>query len=379
VTLVVDSSVANGFGWPGHTRLDLLEASDTRDWRVVCGALKELKSAPDVILSFSHHFCAVAARSAAELGVTAFDPAALELAADKRRVRDAVAGSTTAVPYWTITADEDLNEAATHIAFPAVVKPVAETSSTDVSLATDTDALKRAATQIRGVRHNRKGFSRNGEVLVEQYVDGPEFSVETMTLGGATTFYGVTVKSPLTAHPFIEQADSFPCMDGAVVELLEAGALDILSRMPSFSGPAHLEMRLTKEGPKLIELNPRQPGGFVPDLVHVTTGRDIFLDTICGLLGVDSPHPEAAVPAATWWQIYPERAGRVIRCHVPDQVRAAEEVLHVGLNVAPGDVLFPPRDNHGRIGDLVVSGENAAASLLQAQRLSRTIEIALSI
>lgn len=378
MTLVVDSTMASDHSCLGHTRLELLKASDTRDWRAVCGALEELRSAPDAILSFSHHFCAVAARAGAELGVLAHDPAALELALDKRQVRDAVASSTTAVPYWPIAAEKHPSEITPYVAFPAIVKPVAETSSIHVSLVTDADALEKAVTQIRDVRHNRKGFSRSSEVLVEQYVDGPEFSIETMTVDGATSIYGVTVKSPLASYPFIEQADSFPCMDDTVREPLEAGALDILSRVPGFSGPAHLEMRLTKEAPKLIELNPRQPGGFVPDLVRVTTGRDIFLDTICGLLGVDSPHLEVAAPAATWWQIYPERAGRVSRCHVPDRVRAADEVLHVGLSVAPGDNLYPPRDNHGCIGDLVVSGESAAASLLQAQRLSRTIEIGIS-
>ena len=378
VTLVVGSSLAASASWTKHARLDLLEVPNARDWRVVCSAIRELSPAPDAILSFSHHFCAIAARVAAGLRVPGFDPATLELATDKRRVRDTMAGCPTAVPHWTIMAEQDLRAAAERIAFPAIVKPLAETSSTEVSLATDADDLERLAAQIRSVRHNRKGFPRSDEVLVEQYIEGPEFSVETMTLDGATTFYGVTMKSPLPAHPFIEQADSFPCTDGAVVEQLEAGALDILSRIPDFSGPAHLEIRLSEEGPKLIELNPRQPGGFVPDLVRATVGRDIFLDTICGLLGVDPPPLEVVVPAATWWQIYPDRAGRVIRCHVPNRVRDAKEVLHIGLSVAPGDVLPPPHDNHGRIGDLVVSGEDVADSLLRAQRLSRTVEIALS-
>lgn len=377
VSLVVDISIPSS-SWGDDARLDLHQVSNSRDWRIVSTAVEEMRSPPDAILSFSHHFCAIAARVGAELGVTGFDPGVLELTADKRQVREALRGCPATIPYWPIAADEDPALAAAQVSFPAVAKPVAETSSSDVSLVTDVGALTKAVAQVRAVRRNRKGFLRSGEILVEQYVEGPEFSVETMTIDGTTTVYGVTVKTPLPAYPFIEQADSFPCADEVVVERLATGAREVLSRLEGFSGPAHLEMRLGGDGPKLIELNPRQPGGFVPDLVRATTGRDIFLDTICGLLEQELPLQGAEVPAATWWQIYPDRAGRVVRCHVPDQVRAAEETLHIDLNVGPGDLLSPPCDNHGRIGDLLVSGEDVADSLTRAGRLGRMVEIALA-
>jgi biotin carboxylase len=375
VVLAIGSSTGTRAAQAEHPRLEVLELADTRDWRLVGAALKRLSDKPDAVLSFSHHFCVVAARSAAELRTNGFDAPALELAADKRSIRDALAGSASALRYWTISPQEDLAGSAAQINLPAVVKPTGETSSTNVALVANLDDLYRAIAEIRGTRRNRKGFAQNGAVLVEQYANGPEFSVETMTWGGATTIYGVTIKTPLATHPFIEQADSFPCNDRAVVVALEAAAADVIARLPGFSGPAHLEMRLTSSGPKLIEINARQPGGFLPALVHWTTGRDIFLDTVCGLVGVEAPISEPVARAATWWQIYPPRAGRVVRCHIPESVRHAAGVMHADLTASPGDVVHIPRDNHGRIGDLLVCADATDASLERAFRLGQEITL----
>jgi len=375
VAIAIDSTKTANAPLAEHPRLDIIDVADTRDWRLVAAALKRLNDKPDAILSFSHHFCVVAARIAAELGTRGFDASALELTADKRKVRDALAGSASALRYRTISPDEDLAWAVGQIDLPAVVKPTTDTSSTNVTLVANLDEFDRAIAQIRGTRRNRKGFAQSGTVLVEQYANGPEFSVETTTWGGVTTVYGVTIKTPLAAHPFIEQADSFPCGDRAVVAALEAAATDVIASLLGFSGPAHLEMRLTKSGPKLIEINARQPGGFLPALVRWTTGHDIFLDSVCGLIDIEAPISEPIARAATWWQIYPPRAGRMVRCHVPNSVRHAAGVMRADLTVSLGDIVQIPRDNHGRIGDLLVCANAANASLKLARGLDQEITI----
>lgn len=375
VTLVLNSSVAAGAARARHPRLDVLEAVETRDWTRVAAALTQLSQAPDAVLSFSHHFCAIAARAAAEARSRGFDAAILELAADKSRVRDALVGSTSALRHWTVESTEDVMAAAARIQMPAVVKPTADTSSTNVALVTDGGEFARAIAPIRSAARNRKGFAQSATALVEEYADGVELSVETMTWGDRTTVYGATIKTPLATHPFVEQADTFPCVDPTAAAVLDAAAADVIARLPGFSGPGHLEMRLTHEGPKLIEINARQPGGYLPALVGWTTGRDIFLETVCGLLDVQAAVRDPVARAATWWQIYPPRAGRISRCHVPEEVRCAHGVRHVTLGCLAGDYVDTARDNHGRIGDLLVCGDTPVETLARARRLAGEITI----
>jgi S-sulfo-L-cysteine synthase (3-phospho-L-serine-dependent) len=354
--------------WPRMNRL----VANTKDWREVADALRGCRV--DAVLSFSHHFCPVAARAAAALGVSGLDPAALRLCADKALVRETLAGSPFTLGHRLLRAEDPVAPGA-QLPFPVIAKPVGETSSSHVTSVRDQQALTLAVASIRSIRQNRKGFAQDGAVLLEELASGPEFSVETMTWDGTTSIYGVTAKLPLAAHPFVEQADSFPDSRPEVERALGAAAQSILDAVPGFTGPAHLEMRLTPSGPRLIEINARQPGGFIPDLVLQTTGRDIFMDAICGLLTVDAPKLSPSANAATWWQIYPPRAGVVGRCFVPAAAREAREVVHAALNVSRGDRVYDPVDNHGRIGDLVVSGDTVAETLELASTLAATFTV----
>jgi biotin carboxylase len=340
---------------------------DTRDWRAVAKVLGGRRT--DAVLSFSHHFSPVAAAAAETLGTRGLGVAALALCADKAAVRKTLADTPFTLAHWTLR-PEDPVTLGPLLQFPVVAKPVGETSSTHVTRVDDDDELARAVARIRALERNRKGFLQDGMVLLEDIASGPEFSVETMTWAGRTFVYGITAKLPLESHPFIEQADSFPDPRPEVNEALGGAAESILDAVRGFCGPAHLEIRLTPAGPRLIEINARQPGGFVPDLVRWTTGRDIFVDTVCGVLEVAAPRFRQSSRAATWWQVYPSECGRVTRCSVPALVRNALGVAHVALNVSEGDEVCRPIDNHGRIGDLLVLGDSIAETLNRAALLA---------
>lgn len=337
-------------------------------------ALLALAWPPDAVLSFSHHFCAIAARVAKRLRVHGFDPSSLEVMVDKREVRERLSGDAANLSHWVVPLGDDLAARAVALSYPVVVKPTRETSSTNVRRVESPDEFVDAAQRVRRMRMTRKGTPLDGAVLVEELAEGPEYSVEISAGNDTFSCCGVTTKLPLASHPFIEQADTFPANDHNADGLASA-ALAAMRAFPDYSGPAHVEIRATADGPKLIEINGRQPGGFIPDLVRWTTGRDIFVEAVCNLLGVEPQDEEPVAGAATWWQIYPPRAGTVAACDLPGESLLGASVRVASMSCRVGDTVAPAEDNHGRLGDLVVLGDDPVQSLARAREVASRVHL----
>lgn len=337
--------------------------------------LRALPRRPDAVLSFSHHFRAIAAQLARDLGLHGPDPKAVAAAVDKAVMRDRLAGTPYAVRHAVVQDEPALDRAFYDLGGDVVVKPPAETSSLAVRRVTTLADARAAFAMVHARRTNRQGQVQDGRVLVEATIDGPEFSIETMTGAGGTEVYGVTAKTPLPSNRYIEQADSFPyAANQPVVEALTTAAVTALRQLGDLTGPAHTEIRLSAVGPKIMEINPRQPGGHLPTLLELTTGRNVFLETIAAAFDI-APWPAGPrrAAAATWWQLYPDRPGRLHHVDGLELVRAHPRVLLADVRAALGSALTMPTSNLDRVGDLVVSGSGPDDSLAAARDLAGMI------
>ena len=132
------------------------------------------------IVTSSEYFVAVVATAAIRLGLPGADPGAVERCRDKRRQRAALAGSGVAVPaHVPATTPEDAASAAAEIGFPVVVKPADGTGSRGVRLCCTAAEVHDHTAGLLARGHDERGRPTIGAVLVEEYVSGPELSVET--------------------------------------------------------------------------------------------------------------------------------------------------------------------------------------------------------
>jgi biotin carboxylase len=302
------------------------------------------------------------------LGQRVVDSESLFVAMDKGRTRTHLAHLDTSPAFEIVTDEDQLVGAVRRLGLPVVVKPVDETSSTDVALAySETEALG-VFRQIRRISHNRKGFARPSGVLVEEYLSGPEFSVETFTKAGVTSAYGVTRKTPLAANPFVEQADSFPYEESAVQMALVRAATDAVDSLRGFAGAAHTEIRMTSSGPRIIELNARQGGGHLPSMIELVTGRNVFLEVAQMYIDtLEITSPTSRVGGVTWWQFYTEVD--------PEQLlelgRDEGVIVQVFGNTKTRESAHGPPTNHDCLGSVLVPGENIEQTFEIARRIAR--------
>ncbi|WP_157721869.1 ATP-grasp domain-containing protein [Tumebacillus avium] len=161
---------------------------------------------------------------------------------------------------------------------PCVVKPLDESGSTGVRVCyskQDFQAAMQAISVMETVK--KSGYKRAGKVLIEEYVEGDEYSAEMIwdAKAGLWQLIGYT-KKYITLPYCIEVAHSFPYsfgndMDDSVLAVIRSW----LGSLKFLNSAAHVEFKITANGvPALMEVNPRPAGGMINELVRYAQGRD---------------------------------------------------------------------------------------------------------
>ncbi|GGT22235.1 acetyl-CoA carboxylase biotin carboxylase subunit family protein [Streptomyces antibioticus] len=157
------------------------------------------------------------------------------------------------------------------IGYPVVVKPAAFAGSIGVIRVDRAEALPDAFQfAAAGADQSREDKA----VLVEEYLDGPEISVECVTHRGVTTAVAVTRKSLGPAPYFEETGHTVDARDPLLPQVGPVAAAAIKA-LGITDGIQHVEMRLVDGWPRLIEVNARIGGDMIGRLVHLATGVDL--------------------------------------------------------------------------------------------------------
>ncbi|OLL76452.1 MULTISPECIES: acetyl-CoA carboxylase biotin carboxylase subunit family protein [unclassified Pseudonocardia] len=255
--------------------------------------------------------------------------------------------------------------AAQGIGYPVVLKPQALAGSIGVIRVDANSELDAAYDVAANSGHGVYG-SAGGRLLVEEYLDGPEISVECVVRDGMPEVLAVTRKS-LGPAPYFEEighvvapAEPVTADDSAIFSVVQPthAAVGIAW------GATHTELRLTRTGPRVIEIGARPGGDLIPLLVRLATGRDQVVEAVAAVCGVDLPTtpegPEGSGPAAAAIRFfYPAVESRLVGLHLDPKIKAAPWLHALTREVEFGTVLrTPPHAFLDRVGFAVVRAES---------------------
>ena len=306
----------------------------------------------DGVVTFSEATLETAADVAERLGLPGHSPASVRLMQNKHDQRVALRDAGVAVPpFTTVRAEADLTSALDQVPLPAVFKPVYGAGSFLTVRVDAADDLRRAFARAMDQYAAHPLFrSRPPDFVLEGLLTGggewhadqrwgDYVSVESVVHGGAPVHYTVTDKLPL-ATGFIETGDLAPSVLPAdrqdevtkvVTQALQAvGARD---------GLTHVEVKLTADGPRVLEVNGRV-GGPLDYLVSAASDLSLVREAAKVALG-RAPQPRAdfirhalyATPAA------PERPARLRQIHGLEAARAITGVRELLPAQEPGAIL----------------------------------------
>ncbi|WP_329617391.1 ATP-grasp domain-containing protein [Streptomyces brevispora] len=154
---------------------------------------------------------------------------------------------------------------------PCVVKPVSSSGSAGVTKVSYESEL---ATAFERAADSYLGLSNTG-VLVEEFFEGPQFSVEAFSEAGEHQVVAITRKYS-DPESFVELGHVSPAeLPAEDAEVISDYACSVLDALAVEFGPTHTEIVLGDRGPRLIETHVRMGGDMIPTLTLEATGVDI--------------------------------------------------------------------------------------------------------
>lgn len=323
--------------------------------------------------------CAAAEAVALDLGLTAPGPGIAALLRDKARTHEVLDKSAELrTPWARLNGPEDALSVADAAGWPLILKPVDGSASLGVLKVDGPGDLDEAWQRVGDTLRNEHRYHEVLPVtgyLVEPFVVGDEFSVETFSIGGTHEFRAVVRK--LVDGAFVETGHVVPAdldaeRHAAVVDRVTA----FLDHVGLSEGPAHTEVIIGDAGIHLIESHARTGGDEIPALLTLVTGRDVEADMLAHACGL--PLPPAAQPlgaAAAKRYLLADRVGQVAAVDGVADAAALPGVHSVQIWTQPGDNVLPAKASWERLGEVVAVGPDSATAAAAAERACRAITL----
>jgi ATP-grasp domain-containing protein len=318
-----------------------------------------------------------AAHASDALGLPGNGPDVIRSCRDKHATRLALDAAGVPQPASTaVTSLDEAYAAGEAIGYPVVLKPRGLAGSKGVQRADDSSELEGAYDAARSACYPGVPTYEAG-VLVEEYVEGPEISVDAVFFEGAFTPM-VIARKRVGFAPFFEEVGHV--VDGADPLFDDPELHDLLDRchraLGYRFGVTHTEVILTPRGMRLLEVNARLGGDLIPHLGELASGVDPAMAAADAAAG-RRPAPQrlfAKVAAVRF--LYPAAdieadSIEVAKGDWPDSIREARAM------VAPGAVLrLPPRGYLSRYGFAVAVGGSTEQVLADLQHAPRIVQLA---
>ena len=346
-------------------------------------ALKELsefgrRTGIDGVITGWEFFSPLVTRLAAELGLPGHDVHRAEACRNKRLMAHAFGEHEVPAP-MTVTASDYTSVAgqlaASGLRFPLVVKPAENAGSIGVSVVSSADELAAAFQLAQNWPYEfPHGVPLENTVLIQEYVGGKEFSVETVIFRGTVRHLAITEKFTTDNASRAELGHTVPADLAADSRAMLLDTVErALAALGLRNGIAHTEIKLLPEGgAKIIEVGARPPGDHIMKLVQHALGISEPRAYIQVALGEEPDLEPRSSAAAAIRFITPPRAG-VFR-GVGDIPRSPA-IVESAVYLAPGTEAKDPNDNVGRVGHLIVKAESQAEVNWIAANLMDTIAV----
>ncbi|MFJ7206186.1 acetyl-CoA carboxylase biotin carboxylase subunit family protein [Streptomyces sp. NPDC098789] len=263
--------------------------TDWRDHRALTAELARLAAVRDgraAVFGFDAASALAAARANEALGLPGTPSGAVTALMDKAALRartNTLLHPGHPVSFARCGRADLLPFIADLIGYPCVVKPRAGADGEGV----------RGLTGPADARAAARAYPEITDLLVEEFLEGPELTVEALSRAGRHRILGWSHRLPgprltTAGHQLPVPLDPRPA---ASVRALVRRVLDLVRHR---DGPSHTEVILTARGPRLVEAHAR-PGVLEPDLLRLATGIDVLALAIAAGLDLPAPplHPRA--------------------------------------------------------------------------------------
>lgn len=318
------------------------------------------------------------------LGLHGNTPEAADNARSKFKMREL--WKQAGVPcqkYALVTTRDEAVSAAKTIGFPAIIKPAwGADSEFVVRIDRPEDVAKTFEYVAAGAtpEFNTIFFYNKGQFVLEEYIDGPEFNVESLIQNGIPYVISISDKLPKQEPYFMERGD---CMPSAHPREIVASIRDTVARgiqalgLKDCGSNADVRWSTKHNEPRILDLAARMGGDYLYDWVRVVWNIDMIEKILEIAVGEQIVLPSLTTPRThvVGRYLIPNQSGIVTRIDGVDAAQKLGGTHDVFLKKHVGDAILVPPEGFENVGWVVGKGESHVAAERAAEQAIAALAI----
>lgn len=252
-------------------------------------------------------------------------------------------------PIWTI---QDARDALDYLKFPLVIKPSDNMGARGVIKVNNRDELHSA------FKHAKK-YSPTGEVILEEFMVGPEVSVDALTWNGNIKITGIADRIIEREPYFIEIGHNMPSkFSKEVLDEVEDVMKKGMRALGITLGAGKGDIKITPDGVKIGEIAARLSGGFMSAYTYpLSTGINLYRSAILIAFGEEPDDLEPKLNLVSIERSLLAAPGKIISISGIEEAKEIEGVNEIFLQSKVGDIITDPTNNIEKSGHIIITAE----------------------
>lgn len=253
--------------------------------------------------------------------------------------------------------------------YRCIIKPADNSGSRGINLLSDFEKET-----VETAYEYSKQSSISGELMVEEYMEGPEVSVETLSTNGVCHVIQITDKLTTGMPYFVEMGHSEPsCLPNTIQEEIRKVAIAANKAIGIQDGPSHTEIKVTKDGPKIVELGARLGGdNITTHLVPLSTGVNMVECCIRIALG-EKPDLDVKFQKGSAIRYFKADKGKITGICGIDEAKRIDGLKQISVVHGVGEELCGIRSSGDRAGFIIAQAETAEKAVEICEKANEMI------
>lgn len=274
--------------------------------------------------------------------------------------------------FYIINNEDEYKSVIPKLTFPLIAKPTDNSGSRGVILVESMDEMEKAY-------QYSSSNGRSGKIIIEEYMRGPEVSVEIVVTDRVPHILQITDKLTTGAPHFVEMGHSQPSR-------LPQRTLDEITRIAGkaalsvgiVDGVAHAEMIVTDSGPKMVEIGARLGGDSITShLVPLSTGIDMVRATILIACG-EKPDLTKTLNKGSAIRFFNAPNGVIKSIEGVNEAKRIPGVKDIIFTKKTGMLSCDIGSSNDRIGSVIAQADSAEEAVTICEEVEKMIRIEIT-
>lgn len=345
-------------------KMIFLNTTDMNAMEAEVTKLQQLGFDIKLIVSFVDPYVHVAALLDEQFCQNLTSTRAIEIMEDKEQTRTFLLNKSYS-PQFTVLGPAD--QLTGKVTFPLIIKSPKSTGSKDVLFASNHKELNKHLTTLRNKYPTEP-------IITEEYLKGEQYLVEVIVHNHQPQIIAVIRQDITKGKRFIITGyQLFSTVPPKFSESLTTLCQSLVDTFELETGAFHIELRLTNDGWKLIEINPRISGGAMNKMIEAAFGFNLVEQTLKLYLGDEPDFTPKHTNFVYTKHLIVHHKGILEKVTGKNRALNCPGIYDVYVKPKKGTILIPPLSMGHRYAYIIAEGATLKEAVARANRAASEI------